>query len=111
MFQNLIANAVKFSGAETPIEVRLRVERGTAVVTVKDHGVGIPAAALPAVFDLFVRANEDVSGFGIGLAVVRRLVELHGGTVTARSAGRGRGSEFTVRLPLQAAAPAAGSAN
>ena len=109
VFQNLMANAVKFSGVEAPIEVRMRIDASEVVVAVKDYGVGIAPAALPTVFDLFVRASDDTSGFGIGLAVVRRLVELHGGTVSAHSAGCRRGTEFIVRLPLDAPAAATAS--
>src|SRR5262249_39046484 len=80
-----------------------------AVVRVRDEGVGIAADLLPKVFDLFVQGDRSLErsrgGLGIGLTVVRKLVELHGGSVTARSEGPGQGSEFVVRLPgLQEAA-------
>jgi two-component system CheB/CheR fusion protein len=69
-------------------------------VVVRDTGRGIDAAALPTIFDLFTRGAPDVRGFGVGLAVTRRLVELHGGTVRASSEGPGLGSEFIISLPL-----------
>jgi signal transduction histidine kinase len=71
-----------------------------ATITVADSGRGIDPAALKGIFELFTRGAPDVRGFGVGLAVARRLVELHGGTIQARSAGTGRGSEFSVSLPL-----------
>jgi CheY-like chemotaxis protein len=73
-------------------------------VVVEDNGIGIPAAALPAIFDMFSQVDRSLErstgGLGIGLALVKGLVELHGGTVLAASAGPGRGSTFTVRLPV-----------
>ena len=85
-----------------------------AVVSVRDSGLGIAPELLPQVFDLFIQSGRNLAraqgGLGIGLALVRRLVEMHGGTVTAHSAGPGRGSEFVVRLPAPPApdpAPAA----
>ena len=80
-----------------------RREGGEAVVTVADTGVGIPRDMLGRVFELFAQVGESLDrsqgGLGIGLALVRQLVGLHGGTVTADSAGLGRGSTFTVRVP------------
>ena len=77
-----------------------------AVLCVRDDGVGIPAELLPHVFELFVQAERDANrsegGLGIGLSLVKRLVEMHGGTVAATSDGPGRGSELVVRLPLAA---------
>ena len=74
------------------------------VITVKDNGFGIAAELLPLIFDLFVQGNhspeQDRSGLGLGLTLTRNLIELHGGTVEARSDGPGRGSEFVVRLPI-----------
>jgi signal transduction histidine kinase len=82
-------------------------EGGEAVIRVRDNGIGIPVDMVTRVFELFTQADhlpEDVhQGLGIGLTLVRRLVELHGGRVEARSPGRGQGSEFEVRLPLSAA--------
>jgi len=79
------------------------VHESHALVRVRDAGIGIAEEMLPHVFDLFVQADDamkrSASGLGIGLALVRMLVELHGGTVSAVSAGLGRGSEFEVRLP------------
>jgi CheY-like chemotaxis protein/two-component sensor histidine kinase len=103
---NLLANAAKYTPAGGAIS--LTVERGPtqAVVLVRDNGIGIPPDMLDHVFDLFAQADRlpDTAqqGLGIGLTLVRRLVELHGGRVVARSAGRGQGSEFEVRLPLSA---------
>jgi signal transduction histidine kinase len=100
---NLINNAAKYT--EEGGHIWLTVERAgrEAVVRVRDTGVGIPAEMLPRVFDLFVQGNGSMEhaqgGLGIGLNLVRRLVELHGGRVEARSEGPGRGSEFSVRLP------------
>ena len=78
------------------------------MITVTDTGIGIPRDLVPRVFDLFARfhpqSESGQSGLGIGLALVRRLVEMHGGTVTAHSDGPGRGCEFVIRLPLLAAA-------
>lgn len=114
VFSNLLHNAGKYS--ERPGRIRVAAERdgGDAVVRVRDPGAGIAGAALPHVFDLFARAgggtNRTPGGLGVGLAMVRGLVELHGGSVAARSAGPGQGSEFVVRLPLAAPAPAAGEA-
>ena len=106
VFVNLLLNAAKYT--DLGGEIRLVVERqaGEAVVRVRDSGIGIEPGVLPQVFDLFFRADRSAeraeSGLGIGLALVRSLVERHGGLVTAESAGTGRGSEFTVRLPIAA---------
>jgi signal transduction histidine kinase len=102
VFTNLLNNASKFTPREGKIGVAVEPAAPDAVaVRVWDTGVGIPAPLLPHVFDLFVRASESASrgGLGIGLTVVRRLVELHGGTVRAESAGPGKGSTFVVHLP------------
>jgi two-component system CheB/CheR fusion protein len=103
---NLLTNAVKYTPAGQRIRLTARSEDGQAVLRVTDEGVGLSAEALSTIFDLFVQGEQTVEraegGLGIGLALVRTLVELHGGTVTGASPGRGAGSTFTVRLPLVA---------
>jgi signal transduction histidine kinase len=103
IFLNLLINAAKYTPNGGNITLTLERGAGQAIVSVEDSGIGIAAGQLSRVFEMFVRlesarkAVED--GSGIGLAVVRDLVETHGGTVTASSAGLGRGSEFVVALP------------
>jgi CheY-like chemotaxis protein/anti-sigma regulatory factor (Ser/Thr protein kinase) len=103
---NLLTNAAKYTTSDGAIAVALREHRGVAELVVSDNGMGISEAMLPHVFDLFVQgerpADRRQAGMGLGLALVRRLVELHGGTVVAASDGVGRGSTFTVRLPCEA---------
>jgi CheY-like chemotaxis protein len=105
----LLNNAAKYTPQGGHIELTVRREASRVAIAVSDTGVGIAAEALPEVFEMFTQVgrNRDRSqgGLGIGLALVRRLVELHGGTVTVESPGNGGGSTFTVRLPL--AEPAA----
>ena len=100
---NIVGNAVKYTPAGGNIRVRVTVEGGHAVLRVEDNGFGIAPELLPRVFDLFVQGERTLDraqgGLGIGLTLVRRLVELHGGTVAAASEGPGCGSVFTVRLP------------
>jgi PAS domain S-box-containing protein len=107
---NLLNNAAKYTDPGGIVEVAVEAAGDAALVRVRDNGRGIDAAALPHVFELFYQADRGLdrseSGLGIGLSLVRRLVELHGGRVTAASAGRGRGAEFTVRLPRLADVPA-----
>jgi PAS domain S-box-containing protein len=105
IFANLLNNAAKFTPRGGRIELSLkRGEDMRAVVTVRDSGIGIPAAMLNRIFDMFTQVDRSHThiggGLGIGLALVRRLVEMHGGSVEARSKGVGTGSEFVVRLPL-----------
>lgn len=105
---NLLANAVKFTPEDGRVELHLRADDTTATIVVRDTGKGIDAEFLPRVFDRF-RQEDSTStrahgGLGLGLAIVRSLVEAHGGTVSASSAGIGRGSTFTIVLPLAAAA-------
>ncbi len=103
VFANLLNNAAKYT--ERNGHIRLKVERcgGKNVVMVKDTGVGIPAQMLSRVFDMFIQVDRSrersQGGLGLGLHIVRRLVELHGGLVEVRSEGEGRGSEFIVVLP------------
>ena len=103
---NLVSNAVKFTPQGGRVHVRLRRIGGYAELSVEDTGQGIAPAFLPFVFDRFRQADSSTTrestGLGLGLAIVRHLVELHGGTVSARSAGADRGSTFAVRLPLVA---------
>ena len=103
VISNLVTNAAKYTEAGGNLDIDLTADSGEAVVRVRDDGIGIPADLLPAVFDLFVQARRDAGrsegGLGIGLSLVKRLVEMHGGTVTASSGGPGQGSEFVVRLP------------
>jgi signal transduction histidine kinase len=103
VFTNLLTNAAKYTDPGGRITVNLTNGNG-ASVAITDNGRGIDPAVLPTVFDLFTRGASDVRGFGVGLAVTRRLVELHGGSIEARSAGAGCGSEFVVWFPLAAAA-------
>ena len=107
VFANLINNAAKYTPRGGRIEVSLRREGEIAVIRVRDNGMGILAGMLPHVFELFSQSyrakGHDQGGLGIGLALVRSLVEMHGGRVEAHSAGAGKGSEFVVRLPLVAA--------
>jgi PAS domain S-box-containing protein len=113
---NLLTNAAKYTQPGGHIRLTVAREGGQAVVRVRDNGIGIRPEMLPRVFDLFQQADRipgRVSeGLGLGLTLVRRLVEMHGGSVEAHSDGPGRGSEFIVRLPLLSAAqnPAAGAA-
>jgi CheY-like chemotaxis protein/two-component sensor histidine kinase len=101
---NLLHNATKYTEQGGEIWVGARREGDAAVIRVRDSGVGIPADMLPRVFDVFSQVDGTLSrakgGLGIGLSLVKRLVELHGGTVEARSEGTGQGSEFIVRLPV-----------
>jgi signal transduction histidine kinase len=105
VFVNLLANAARYTDAGGELRVWVHTKDRQAVVRVRDSGVGIAPEALPHIFDLFKQANEadprSKSGLGVGLAVVRNLVELHGGSVAAASAGAGQGSEFAVRLPTE----------
>ena len=104
---NLLSNALKFSQGERTVNVFVGREGHEAVVRVVDSGVGIPPEMLPKIFDLFVQAHHTIDrsrgGLGIGLTLVKRLAEMHGGTVQASSDGESRGSTFTVRLPALAA--------
>jgi signal transduction histidine kinase len=106
---NLVVNAVKYTPSGRRIAISAAREGGEAVLRVRDEGVGIEPALLPRVFDLFVQGKTSLDraqgGLGIGLTLVRRLVELHGGTVGAESSGPGMGSTFTLRLPAIEAPP------
>jgi len=106
---NLLTNAAKYTDVGGCIELTARVEEAL-VLTVADNGIGIAADQLGRLFTMFSQAssgNRSEGGLGIGLALVKGIVELHGGTVEAQSGGVGRGSEFTIRLPLTPAAAAA----
>ena len=107
---NLLNNAAKYTHAGGRITVSCRRDGEQAVIVVRDNGIGIPREMLSRIFDLFAQAEpltaRTQGGLGIGLTLVKNLVEMHGGTVVARSAGRGAGSDFEVRLPV-AAAPTA----
>jgi PAS domain S-box-containing protein len=100
---NLLSNAVKFTPAGGQVTVDVSAGDGFAVLTVTDTGVGIPPEFLPYVFDKFRQADASFTrqhgGLGLGLAIARHLIELHGGSIEARSAGEGNGSTFVVRLP------------
>jgi len=113
---NLVNNAVKYTPPGGQIRVALRADAGDAVLTVEDSGFGITPRLLPFIFDMYAQADRTLNraqgGLGIGLTLVRRLVELHGGTVVASSEGEGRGSTFTVRLArIPAAAASSGVAS
>ncbi|QGM44375.1 chemotaxis protein CheB [Methylocystis heyeri] len=104
VFGNLLDNAAKYTPKGGKIEVSTGVDGDFAVASVCDNGVGIPAETLPRIFDLFVHLPQEEaakqSGIGVGLALARSLVALHKGTIAASSDGLGKGSKFTVRLPL-----------
>jgi CheY-like chemotaxis protein len=106
---NLVENAVKFTPVGGTIAVTVRHEASSAVLEVRDTGRGIPPALLPHMFELFAQGepspNRAAGGLGLGLTLVDRLVALHGGTVTADSAGPGLAATFTVRLPAIDAPP------
>jgi CheY-like chemotaxis protein len=97
-----LQNAVKFTEDGGRIALRVAREGGDVVISVTDTGVGIPLEMLSGVFELFTQSDRGHGGLGIGLALVRRLAELHGGSVTAHSDGPGRGTTVVVRLPLLA---------
>jgi len=100
---NLLDNALKYTPPKGRIEVDVRGEGTEGVLRIRDTGIGIDAAILPRLFDLFVQANQTFDrsegGLGLGLTIVKRLAELHGGSVSASSGGPHRGSEFLVRIP------------
>jgi len=100
---NLLNNAAKYTPEGGAISCSVKRENGNGVIRVRDNGIGIPRDLLPKIFELFVQGDRSLDrsegGLGIGLTLVKSLVEQHGGTVTAHSAGPGRGSEFVLRLP------------
>jgi signal transduction histidine kinase len=110
VLSNIMNNAAKFTPAGGHIQLSAcRVEQ-TAEIRVRDDGIGIPSEMLPCVFDMFTQVDGSLErsrgGLGIGLSIVRTLVQMHGGTVAAHSNGAGHGSEFVIRLPLAAPASA-----
>src|SRR6476660_424322 len=104
VFVNLIQNAANFTKNGGTIWVKVGVEAAEAVVKVEDNGIGISPEVLPHIFDMFTQAefigDRSEAGLGIGLSVVKDITQLHGGSVQVRSDGIGKGSEFTIRLPL-----------
>jgi len=109
VFANLLNNAAKYTDSGGQIWITARREDSEVAVTVRDNGIGLEAHALPIVFDMFMQADRQhersQGGLGIGLTLVKSLVEMHGGSVSVRSAGQNQGSEFTVRLPIAKHAP------
>jgi PAS domain S-box-containing protein len=101
---NLLSNAIKFTAAGGDIGLSAACNNGQVTICVRDTGAGIPAELLPHIFDMFVQVKDphyrSSTGLGLGLHIVRNIIELHGGTVEARSEGPGRGSEFLIRLPV-----------
>jgi signal transduction histidine kinase len=101
---NVLSNAAKYTDAAGDIRVETREEECFAVISVTDNGVGMSPDLLPSVFDLFVQADRSLDraqgGLGIGLSIVKRMIEMHGGTVLACSEGVGKGSTFQIRVPL-----------
>src|SRR5688572_3638076 len=111
VFLNLLSNAVKFTPAGGSVSVKSWEDAGRLAVEVADSGVGIEPEVLPRIFNAFVQGEQTVTrqfgGLGLGLSIVKSLVEMHGGTITAASAGKDHGAAFTVTLGAVAAAPAA----
>jgi PAS domain S-box-containing protein len=114
VLSNLLSNAARYTPPGGSISVRARVEENQAVVRVRDSGRGIEPDMMERIFDMFVQGRAPLQrisgGLGVGLALARRLAEMHGGTVEARSEGVNRGSEFTLRLPLESRSGAERSA-
>jgi signal transduction histidine kinase len=104
VFSNLLNNSAKFTEGGGQVTVTATIANERVTVRVRDTGIGIPAEVMPYLFELFTQVdhtlNRSQGGLGIGLALVRRLVELHGGTVSAKSDGWGSGAEFIIMLPL-----------
>ena len=104
VFSNLLINAAKYTDPGGKIRVAASIEGDMLVVAIRDTGIGISPQMMPRLFEMFTQAQDALDrsqgGLGLGLALVRGIVQLHGGSVSARSEGEGRGSEFTVRLPL-----------
>ena len=109
VLMNLLNNAAKYTDPEGHIWITVEPDGPDGVVRIRDNGMGIAPQMLPRIFDLFVQAvrrlDRSQGGIGVGLTLVKRLVELHGGRIEATSAGPGRGSEFVVRLPALSVAP------
>jgi two-component system CheB/CheR fusion protein len=105
---NLLDNARKFTPAGGHVRARITrdAETGQAVLVIGDDGIGIEPSLLPHIFDVFAQAEQSLErthgGLGLGLAVTKGLIELHGGTISASSAGKGHGAEFTIRVPSEA---------
>src|SRR5690606_35289538 len=106
---NLLSNAARYTPDGGRIEVRASAQGDEAVIVVRDNGMGITPEELPRMFEMFSRGGRDSSrsqgGLGIGLALSRKLAEMHGGTLVGSSDGIGQGSEFTLRVPLAESAP------
>jgi signal transduction histidine kinase/ActR/RegA family two-component response regulator len=104
ILSNLLNNAAKYTNRGGRVSLKASVEDKTLILVVSDNGIGIAPEMLDTVFDMFVQVDSTLertnAGLGVGLSLARRLVELHGGTITAASAGLGKGSTFTVRLPI-----------
>jgi DNA-binding response OmpR family regulator len=113
VFWNLLKNAIKFTPQGGCVGLRCRPHDGEVVVEVNDTGIGIDTSAIGRIFDAFAQAELSITrqfgGLGLGLAISKVLVEMHGGTITAHSDGHGTGATFTVRLPIVGADPAAGA--
>jgi signal transduction histidine kinase len=107
VFANLLNNAAKYTEPGGRINLTVKPEGANVVVSVKDNGIGIPAPMLAGIFDMFAQVDRSLErahgGLGIGLTIVKRLIEMHGGTVEAHSDGHGCGTEFVVRQPIAAA--------
>ena len=115
VFSNLISNSCKYTDPGGRIELTVDCEHDTTVVSVRDNGIGIPEHALEQVFEMFSQVRPDdkrsACGLGIGLSLVRKLVHLHRGSVAVASDGHGKGSTFTVRLPLAESVGSAGTSS
>jgi PAS domain S-box-containing protein len=116
LFGNLLNNSCKYTRPEGTVSVTAKLDGDEVVVSVKDNGAGIPPDKIDSIFDMFMQvegtSDRSQGGLGIGLTLVKRLTEMHGGSIEARSAGEGQGSEFIVRLPVlnrPAVAPSSGT--